>query len=180
MFRKLLVISLLTIFSLTNCGGGGGGDDPLDFVGAATVDLRNQPHRIDPGNHTRVQVKVSDVHKNGIALKVRFPVGLLYVPDSAELTVDSVNKDMNPDVNASDNNYVYLVWYMDQSLFGPNGEKSGSLVFELRGVSEVDDGNIEAMVSVLDPHLPDGTGFDINNPNFSAQTDDYITVNSPS
>lgn len=175
--NKVLIIPLLIGLSFFGgCGGGGGGGDD-EFVGAGEVTVRTQPSVIDPGDHTQVTVSIAEVHKNGVALKLRYPEGLVYVPDSSILSVEQTDKKLTPDFNGSDGKYVYLVYFLEQKTFGAEGKDRGYLTFELRaGDEEIREGEVEVALSVLDPDLPGGTGFDVENPLFSTRDSAPIKV----
>ena len=171
---KNFVLALGVFCSLCSCGGGGSSD----FVGAAVLSVEVQPNTISPGDHMQVQIGISDVHQNGIVLKVRFPDGLVYVPDSSVLEVDGSERDAAPDVNTSDGRDVYLVYYVQQKFFGEEGQDHGTLTLELRGVDTAD-GEVEVDADVIDSSISGGASFDVNNPNFVAEDSDWIRVRNP-
>jgi hypothetical protein len=165
----------------TACGGGGGGGGE-DFVGAATVAIRLQPSTIDSGDRTQVTIDIGDVHENGIALKVRFPDGLRYVPGSAALDVNDDDTKLTPSVNAlvEDDNSIYLVFYLSQSLFR-RGEaeyrgEMGSLKLQLEGRTVVRDGKVQVDADVDDPQESNETEFTLSNPEFAAEDEASIRV----
>ncbi len=175
---SLLCTALLTF--ATACGGGGGGGD--DFVGAATVGIRLQPSTIDSGDRTQVTIDVGDVHDNGIALKIRFPNGLRYVPASAALLVDEQQTKLTPTVNAlaEDENSIYLVFYLSQSLFRASGEEyngqMGTLRLQLEGRKAVKDGKLEVDADVDDPQESNDSEFTLSSPEFAAEDEASIEV----
>jgi hypothetical protein len=162
------------------CGGGGGGGD--DFVGAATVGITLQPSSIDSGDRTQVTVDIGDVHDNGIALKIRFPNGLRYVPSSASLLVDEQQTKLTPTVNAlaEDENSIYLVFYLSQSLFSSSGDEYngqvGTLRLQLEGRKAVKDGTVEVDADVDDPQESNDSEFSISTPEFAAEDEASIEV----
>ena len=169
-----LIISILSVALLTGCGGGGGGGD--DFIGAARLGVSLNPSVIDTGDHVKVSVHVSNVHEDGIALKVRYASGLNYVLGTAFLSVDEHEIDVGPKVNAvsTADEYTYLVFYFTQSMFGEDEE--GTLEFELEGTGEILDGRLEVDADVDDPLIDNDTEFNIEAPEFLAEDEAKIEV----
>ena len=171
---------LLTL-AISGCGGGGGGGGDA-FVGAATISIELTPSRIDSGDRTLVTTYVGDVHKNGIALKYRFPEGLIYVPDSASLEVDDKKTSLPPTNNVfvSKENSNYLVFYLSQSLFRTQGEEYnggvGKVTLQLEGRAVVRDGEVEIDADVDDPLEDNSAEFSTENPEFSAEDSAGIQV----
>ena len=175
----LLALSLAA--SLVGCGGGGG-DDSSDFSGAATVSLSLAPSDIDSGDRTLVSVYVGDVHANGIALKFRYPDGLVYVPKSSMLVVDEKEIKISPRVNvtSTDGGSTYLVYFLSQKLFKRvkevyNGEP-GTVQFQLVGKSAITDGLVEVDADVDDTNVDNDTEFNVATPEFLAEDMQSITV----
>ncbi len=178
LFPSLLVGAVVSCF--TACGGGGGGGGEA-FVGAATVSIRLQPSVIDSGDRTQVTIDVGDIHDNGIALKVRFPNGLRYVPASTVLEINDQTTKLTPTVNAlaEDENSVYLVFYLSQSLFSSGSEyngEMGTLQLQLEGRKAVKDGKVEVDADVDDPQESNSTEFSLDNPEFVAEDEAFIRV----
>lgn len=182
--QALLVLSL-TSHTLLGCGGGGGsssGDSGGDFVGAANVSIRATPSKIDSGDRTRISIDLSDVHENGIAVKVRFPVGLQYVKSSAFLNVGEKKLDVSPTINETDEkeDVIYLLFYLKQGQFKRPGEEysgeQGSLTFQLEGRDSINDGEIEVDPDVDDPAEDNATEFKLDNPEFVAEDSTPIQV----
>jgi hypothetical protein len=172
--------SLLSIATFSACGGGGGGGD--SFSGAANVSVRTAPSRIDSGDRTQVTIELSDVHENGIAVKIRYPVGLRYVPSSSFLLIDEKEIDVSPTVEqkVTSEDVSYLVFYLRQAQFRRssqeyNGE-SGILTIQLEGRDTVIDGEIEVDPDVDDPSEDNQSEFDIENPEFVAEGSASIEV----
>jgi hypothetical protein len=181
MKNRLTTILAITLglTTLTACGGGGGGDE---FVGAATVTLSVQPSQIDSGDRAQVETTLGQVHENGLAVKFRFPTGLRYVSSSAFLQVNDKNYDITPTFNAVSNedDANYLLFYLPQKLFQTgndayNGEQ-GTLLFQLVGRSEVDEGLVEVDPDVDDPQVDNSVEFDLANPEFVAEDEAPISV----
>lgn len=175
-----IAVASCLAMSTVGCGGGGGSSD--SFVGAAVISLDLTPSQIDSGDRTQVTTNISEVHPNGIALKYRFPEGILYVPDSAEVQVNQRKVTLTPTVNvfASKENATYLVFYLPQSLFRNPGEEynggSGTVVLQLEGRAAVRDGEVEVDADVDDPLEDNSSEFNVDNPEFSAEDSASITV----
>jgi len=181
MKKNLFAIALTATVLLSACGGGGSSDDST-FVGAADVSVSTQPSQIDSGDRTEVTVTVWNVHENGIALKVRFPEGLGYVPGSAVLLIENKEIDLTPQVNAlvADEQTRYLVFFISQSSFRINGQEytggEGTVVLQLEGLDGVTDGLIEVDPDVDDPAEANDTEFSLEDPQFVAEAEASITV----
>jgi hypothetical protein len=180
-FLSLSLVSVLT-FTLAGCGGGGGGGGEGDFVGAARVSISSSPRQIDSGDRTLVSVRLSDVHENGIAVKIRYPSGLRYVPSSSFLLIGERELDVSPTVNATDDkeDLTYLVFYLSQSQFRRssqryNGEQ-GVLTVQLEGRDTVAEGEIEVDPDVDDPAEDNANEFDLTSPEFVSEASSTITV----
>jgi len=178
---SLLFVGLSAAVSLVACGGGGGGGGS-DFVGAARVSVRSSPRQIDSGDRAQVSIELSDVHENGIALKIRFPSGLKYVASSSFLMIDERELDVTPTVSATDDkeDVTYLVFYLSQSQFRRssqeyNGE-SGTLLVQLEGRDTVVDGEIEVDPDVDDPAEDNTAEFDLASPEFVSEGSASISV----
>jgi hypothetical protein len=169
----LSVCMLCLIVGLTACGGGGSDDE---FIGAAVINVSISPSNIDTGDRARLKITISDVHSNGIALKILFPDGLEYVDDSAELTVDDDSNPIDPAINMLSSDGVYLVFYLPQTLFGEEGLSDGELDLELEGTSEVRNGEIEVDADVDDPTVDNADEFDVDDPEFLSEDSTEIEV----
>lgn len=172
--RKIYIASAFLLIFLTSCGGGGSDGGGSGFVGAAQVSLKASPKTIDTGDRTEVRISVSDVNESGIALKIRFPSSLAYVPSSALLIVDGDEKDATPTVNASKDDDIYLVFYFSQDDFGADAE--GEVVVLLEGVSSEAAGFIEVDADVDDPAIDNASEFSLEEPEFVAESDSGIVV----
>lgn len=170
------VFALLAL-TLTACGSSSDGDSGDSFVGAALVALQISPSSIDTGDRTRVTVDISDVHDNGISLKIRFPSGLRYVASSAVLQIEDADLDVSPTVNVNSSNQTFLVFYFDSVTFS---EFSGKLTLELEGTKIVRDGEIEIDADVDDPDIGNDVEFSPDAPEFDAEESASIQVRSDS
>lgn len=179
--RMTLVVLAATI-GLMGCGGGGGGSDSGSFFGAANVDVRTTPSRIDSGDRTQVSIELSDVHENGIAVKIRFPAGLRYVPGSSFLMIDDKEIDVDPTIIQTDESedLTYVVTYLTQNQFRRTSEEyngeSGTLLLQLEGRKSVINGEVEVDPDVDDPSEGNDVEFDIRNPEFAAESSASIEV----
>ena len=166
--QKCLPVALLA-FAI-GCGGSSGSD----FLGAATISIRVVPSVIDTGDRVRVIITIDDVNENGIALKVRAPMQLDYVPDSSTLDTDGSDDPLpEPQMFTIDDDN-YLIYYLAQSLFGDDGFRSGILVFEFEANNETEEALVEADADVDDPLISNATEFNPDNPEFSAE--DFAVV----
>lgn len=175
------LLCCVTSLNLAGCGssGGGGGED---FVGAANVSVRSSPRRIDSGDRAQVDIELSEVHENGIAVKVRYATGLRYVPGSAFLLIGDRELDVSPTANITDDkeDLTYLVFYLSQSQFRRsnreyNGE-AGTLRIQLEGRDTIVDGEIEVDPDVDDPAENNAMEFDIASPEFVSEASASISV----
>lgn len=167
-----LVVPLSAIVLLAGCGGGGGGSNDGsggNFVGAAVVEIDASPKTIDTADRTQLRVQISDVHEDGIYLKIKFPEGLRFVANSSVLTVNGGETDLAPIVNSAAENGVYLVYSFDQDDFGRDLE--GELRLQLEAIDELAGGLIE-----VDADVRTEQAFDIENPNFGAEDGVEIEV----
>lgn len=182
MNRPLASIVAGLLVALTACGGGGGGGGGDPFYGAANVNVRTTPSRIDSGDRTQVSMELSEVHENGIAVKIRFPAALRYVPASSFLNVGSKEIDVTPTVIQTDQSedVTYVVFYLTQSQFkrssGEYRGESGTLLIQLEGRREVIEGEVEVDPDVDDPAEDNAVEFDINSPEFAAEGSARIEV----
>lgn len=168
----LILLALIGLISLlSGCGGGGGGDG---FIGAAQVSISATPNRIDTGDRTQLRISISEVHENGIALKIHHPDGLTYVRDSATLIVEGADIDTGPLNNVSSETGVFLVFYFTQSIFGKNDR--GELLLELEATGEVSDGSIEVDADVDDPLIDNENEFSVETPEFQGEVSASIEV----
>ncbi len=167
-----IVVPLSTITLLAGCGGGGGSGDGGsggNFVGAAVVEIDASPKTIDTADRTQLRVRISDVHEDGIYLKIKFPEGLRFVPNSSVLTVNGGENDLAPIVNSAAENGVFLVYSFDQEDFGR--DLDGELRLQLEAIDELAGGIIE-----VDADVRTQEAFDIENPNFGAEDGVEIEV----
>ena len=175
-----LAIASCLVFSAAGCGGGGGNGD--NFYGAAKVSVTAKPTRIDTGDRTQVKMELSEIHENGIAVKIRFPSGLVYVPGSSFLEVGPKEIDVDPKIITSDSSQEvsYVVIFLSQDQFrrssDPYQGESGTLRIELVGRKAVFDGEIEVDPDVNDLAVDDAVEFDVKNPNFVAEGSASIQV----
>ncbi len=172
--KHLISTALLfaSLVPLSNCGGGGGDDE--EFIGAAQVSLQVSPHKIDTGDRTELKIDISRIHQNGIALKIKFPKGLEYVPSSSFLTVREQDEDVSPTVNQGKESDVYLVYYITKDQIGR--DDFATLFLELEGTDGVEDGSIEIDPDVDDPAIDNAVEFNIDEPQFGSEEEASIEV----
>lgn len=172
--------AIATTVVLTGCGGGGGGDssdssDNGPFVGAANVSMELTPRRLDPGDRAQLKIEVSEVHENGILLKIRHPAGLRYVPESAILTTGkSQETEVNPlaDVDGT-RSQRYLVFCLDNDALIQN---RGELMLELRGIDQTEEGTIEVDPDVKATNTVASCQFSVEEPEFNVEESLEVTV----
>ena len=170
-----LICAMTTSLSLLlGCGSGGGGGGNDEFVGAAQVRVQASPAQIDTGDRTEVQITISNLHKNGIALKIRLPKGLEYVTSSSFIEVNNSDTDVSPVVNQTKGSDIYLVYYISPDQISE--KEDGTLFFELEGRDSVEDGLIEIDPDVDDPTVENTTEFNIDEPEFGAEDAASIQV----
>lgn len=142
------------------CGGGGGGDS---FVGAGNITVKVSPNEVDTGDRTLVTLSFNELHPDGVAIKLRYPSGLNYIPDTSFWKIDGEELDASPfvEVDANIAQSLYLVYFLDRGILGEKNE--GSLTFELRAVDQTNESSeIEVDVDVLE-----------EDPTFSADTAEF-------
>ena len=173
MLKNLTIFSALSvILACSACGGGGGGGS--DFLGAARADISASPHAIDTGDRTLVEIQLSEIHENGISVKISYPEGLRYVEHSAFLRVRSIDIDVGPTENVAVDGAVYLVFYLTQAIFGD--DQQGTLRLELEGSGEITDGIIGVDPDVDDPEISNSEEFDSAAPEYVAEDEASIDV----
>jgi len=140
------------------------------------VFLNVAPTVIDTGDIMKVTVDIQSVDPLGAALKVRFPVGLLYVPESSILEAGGMKFEIAPQKNVSDSDNVYLIFYITNLSFG--GNPAGQLSFKLLGDDEVSEGEVGVDTDLDDPRVENAEEFDVEDPDFTAQDSVSVRVNN--
>lgn len=177
-----LLSAALFISTATGCGGGGGGGGDTSYSGAANVSINATPSKIDTGSRTQVSIDISDVVESGIALKMRYPIGLKYVASSAFLYVGEKEIDLTPTVNTNvtKDDQTYLVFYMPQAQFKRSGQdyegEQATMKLLLEGREAVQNGEIEVDPDVDDPAEDNSSEFTIDTPEFEAEDSTPIEV----
>ena len=180
--RLLLSLSLF-LTPIIGCGSGGGGSSNSSS-GAANISVTASPKKIDIQDRTTVRIKLEEVNRNGIVVKVRYPSRLEYVAGTSFLKVDGDDRDITPDVSVQDGNKRYLVFFFPRSYFGdvPDSEDQdqtstpGELRFELVGKDNLSDGTIEVDVDVDDPTIDNSVEFTLDNTAFQVESEASIEV----
>lgn len=171
---KFLLLFVIAPFFLSACGHGGDGDD--DFVASAIVTAKSKPSIIDTGDRSQINIYTSQVHANGILLKIRFEKALKYVPDSSFVIVkdENMKEQATPLFNDEDSKYTYLVFFLSRSQFGEDNK--GKVVFELKGIKSQKNNVVEVDPDVDDPDISNDKEFNIKKPEFSPDSVAYVTV----
>ena len=170
----------LPIFLFAGCGLGGGGGGGGEPSGPAEVRVSAEPNNIDTGDEMEVGVELTSFREDALALKVRFPKGLAYVPNSTAIITDGNATDGSPDINKTDDTNRYLVFYLDRDAFGVNEDSRMEIFFSLEGRADVPSGAIAVDVDLDNPRHGNGREFDIDNPKFDAKDDTNIRVGEES
>jgi hypothetical protein len=97
--------------------------------------------------------------------------------------IDENEVDLTPTVNAgagAGKNDVFLVFYLSQELFIQSGQEyngeSGTVSFQLEGITSVRDGAVEVDADVDDPQEDNSSEFQLDNPEFAAEDEAFIEV----
>ncbi len=168
-FRVSLVF-ILSIFILA-CGS-----DEDTFVASAIVTSKAEPNTIDTGDRSRLTIDISEVHENGILLKVRFGKALAYVPSSSSLYMEgSQSKEsITPFITTESSEFTYLVYFLSKSQFG--AQNKGKIQFELKAIKAGNVVSVEVDPDVDDPDISNDVEFTVKEPNFSPDSISYITI----
>lgn len=165
--RIIKIFALFSLVTYTACGGGGGGGTS-DFQGAARVFIEASPVKIDTGDRMQIRIDISDIHPDGILLKIKFPVGLRYVLSSSNFSTNNETFDATPIFNVrGKEDSRFLVYSVNRSSFGER--ERGKLNFELQGIAETPNGEIQVDPDVNNPLIANSDEFKANNPDFSPE-----------
>jgi len=167
--QKFLLSVTLVAFSA--CGGGSGGDV---FSGAADLSILATPNNIDTGDNVLLEIRISNVHESGIALKIRYPAALEYVRDSSILKISGKESDISPKNRVRVDEFSYLVYYLSHKQL-KDGD-GGEVILQLKGVASLDRDKIEVDADVDDPLISNDSEFDPQNPFFEAQAEANIAI----
>lgn len=175
--KDMAKFTLLIVFSLLSfsCGGGSSGSG-IDS-GPASARISVTPSVIDTGDITIVEVILKDFIESSIVVKIRFPSGLRYVPESSVIVVDDIILDTGPEDIAETTDYGYLVYYLDEYMFYPRGY--GTLKFVLAGIANVPDGKIGVDVDFDNLNIDNEEEFDPSNPLYDPLDETKIRVGPP-
>jgi hypothetical protein len=160
-----ILLAALSI-AQTGCGGGGGGGG---FEGPATVNFQLSPRTIDTGDRCRAELQISDLHPDGVLLKVRYPTELRYVDGSGELRVDGSEDSLVPVALVTEDSDTYLVFSIAERTLGEGGH--GTLTFELQAFDTVERATVG-----IDADVDATAVFDPKNPQFAAEDEIDVTV----
>lgn len=183
-FSARVLIFLFSSLFIISCNSGGGDDAGPGSSGAAEVSVTTSPKTIDVQDRTMTRIRLADVNRNGIVVKIRFPSKLEYVSGTSYLKVEEEDRDVNPDVSVQDGSKRYLVFFFPRSYFGDvpdsededEGSETGELRLELVGRERLSSGTIEVDVDVDDPTIPNSSEFTLDNTAFQAESDASIEV----
>ena len=161
-----IILGCFILCVLSACGGSG---SSTGYSGAANVNIDASPQDLDVGDRTTVELDISDVNSDGIILKIRYPIELEYIAGTAKLYVDGDSRSATPSTIDSVNDETYLVFRITESNLGDNNH--GTLAFQLRGASGIEDAKI-----AIDPDVDSTTPFDPQNPEFETLVDVSVNV----
>ncbi len=164
---RLNLTAFILALSLALCSCGGGGTGGSKGGGAAKLKLQVDPRIIDTGDIMGVNVKISEISPSGIALKIRYPIGLVYVADSSFIEVGGNIYDIGPDFEEADSTHVYLVFFLSRDDLV--GRDEGIVGLTLVGEAAIEDGLLEIDADLDDQLIDNDVEFDIQNPAFTAQ-----------
>ena len=166
------VIFLVSSVFLFSCGES---SDSVSFSGAGDVRIGIEPTNIDVGDRTLVTIRIFKINDDGIIVKVRYPSALSYVRETAVLTVDGDETEVEPDIDAdNDGNETFLIFFLQESDFDITRE--GELTFELQANDSIDEGRIEVDVDVDDPTVLNANEFDSEDPQFQEEDGQDIFI----
>jgi hypothetical protein len=176
-FSKWLLLGMMLFaLGISSCGSGGSDDNTdSDFLGAARVSLSISPGKVDTGDRIQVNIEMSDIHPDGILLKVKYTTALRFVPESAKFIANNKNNATSPlfDLDNDDDEH-FLVFVVRQNSFGT--PKQGRLNFELQGVEETERAAIEIDPDVDNPLIANADEFNIEEPEFTAEDNSSVEV----
>ena len=164
---SLQLISCISIFALlfSGCGGGGGNSSSDPSVTPAYVNLDVVPKNLDAGDKTTVIVYVQDINPDGIFLKIRTPLSVLYVNNSGFLEIDGQDQNLDPDFYQADATYNYLVYRLPAASIPPG--KEGKIIVQYQAIAAVAAGMVAVDADYNDPDINDAVEFDVKNPLFT-------------
>lgn len=161
--------------ALSSCGmggGGGGNGSDGDQVEPAELNLVVTPPEIDSGDRMLLKITMSEIHKDGLLLKVQFPTAMHYVTGTSFLTVDGDEIDIDPaarvTTGVAEDQKSYVVYDLSHDTFG--NERSAQMTLKLEGDSEVKEGATVAVdADFNDPGLRFDQKFNALAPQFDPQ-----------
>jgi len=173
MNKKLIIFSTLffSVFFIISCGGDNSNDNK--FIGAAIVSVETSPKKFDTGDRTKVKVQISDLHPNGISLKINIPSNLEYVNGTGVIKIKDQSFPLSPQSIVNSNQGLFLVFYMNNSIFDNH---TGELFFELEAINPLEYGLIAVDADVDDPAIDNSVEFSSLNPEFIAEDSVEIEV----
>lgn len=169
---QLLLAGLLASL-LIGCGSDGGSDD--DFSGAARLQLDITPKDVDTGDRISGTVEIRDIYEGGIILKIQYPAALSYVASTSYVRYNGGSRvDLSPTTEAtsSSGDLTYLVYTLTDEML--NDRSDASVTFELQANDQTDEDS-DSVIAV-DADVDSGGAFDVENPGFTSQDEQVITV----
>ncbi len=178
--RTLLILGLFLVAgSLMGSSCFDGSSSGPTVQPPAEARIRTSPEQIDTGDRTEVEVELFDFVEDEIAIKIKYPLGLVYVSETAFLVLDGELVDIGPDEEESDSTDTYLVFYFStDDLVDADGNALSrmELIFELEGNEDVSDGTIEVDIDLDNPDVSNSSEFAVATPKFDAQDSNFIQV----
>ena len=176
MQRLRYLLQILIAFTLISCGGGGGGgsnpNEPATVPAYSNLDV--QPTTLDAGDKLVTTIYLQQINKDGILLKIRVPLSVLYYNATGRLTVDGVEQYIRPEFYQADTTYNYLVYILSPSQFGQSNE--GAVTVQFQTTAAVAAGTVDVDVDFRDPSIANAVQFDVNNPLFTPANSVKIVV----
>lgn len=167
---------LICLLYAAGCGGGGGGGSDGDGSGApAIVDLNLEPNDIDSGDFSTIKIELNDVNSAGILLKVAFPDALTYIRGSSFLSADGDDAaHFEPSIVQVASNVVYVVYFISRAHVGESNH--AVLRLQVKALERLASGIVAVDADQNDPQIPDSREFDADNPNFTAVSEEDVTI----
>ena len=166
--KSLFITSLVTIVAACGGlgGGGGGGGSGANYEGDLYLELERD--QIDSGDLDKVNIEVANLNPHGAILKVRMPLSLRYVQNSAVMFPGrDERRPISPDRSVADDNQRFLVFFLDPR--EAIDQEYVSLQFTVKALAGDEDGYVEIDLDNNDPSIPDSREFSLDDPNFTAK-----------
>jgi len=160
---------------LAGCGSDNKNDSPV-ASGTAFVDINANPDSLSVGDATLIVARVDDVKDDAIILKIRFPTGMSYLPDSSYIEVNGEDIARAPDIvfTSQSERRNYVVYFLNRAEI--DDEDNTRVSLQLVGNSRVTDGRVEIDADLDNPIIANDREFTSDNPLFDAEADTFIEV----